>query len=43
MVSGTIFEWHRDILEVREAQLAQGAERFTDWEEAKRRIREATS
>jgi len=36
-------QWHRDILEVREAQLAQGAERFTDWEEAKRRIREATS
>jgi len=36
-------QWHRDILEVREARLAQGVERLTDWEEAKHRIREATS
>ena len=33
----------RIILEAREARVTCGAERFTDWEEAKRRIREATS
>jgi hypothetical protein len=36
-------QWHRDILEVREARSKQGAERFTDWEEAKHRIRESTA
>ena len=36
-------QWHRDILEAREARVTSGAERFTDWEEAKQRIREATS
>jgi len=35
--------WHRDVLEAREARVTQGAERFTEWEEAKRRIRETTA
>ena len=35
-------QWHRDILEAREARATRGAEQFTDWEQAKHRIREAT-
>lgn len=36
-------QWHRDVLEARAARLASGSESFSDWEEAKRRIREPRS
>ena len=36
-------EWHGEILKDREASIEQGKERFTDWEEAKRGIRESIS
>ena len=36
-------QWHREILEVREARSKQGMDRFTDWGETKRQIREAGS
>jgi len=35
--------WHRDVLEAREARARQGTERFTDWDEAKRRIRDTAA
>ena len=35
--------WHRDVLEAREARSRQGREHFTDWDEAKRRIRDTTA
>jgi hypothetical protein len=34
-------EWHRDVLEARQARLAGGTERLADWEDSKRRIRES--
>ena len=33
--------WHRDVLEARAARLQGGRERVTNWEDAKRRIRES--
>jgi transposase len=35
-------QWHYDVLEAREARSKDGGERFTRWEDAKRRIREST-
>jgi len=35
--------WHRDVMEAREMRVRQGSEPFTDWEAAKRRIREASA
>lgn len=35
-------QWHLDVLEARESRLKEGREPFTDWEEAKRRIRDST-
>jgi ATP-dependent Clp protease ATP-binding subunit ClpA len=35
--------WHRDVLEAREKRAAQTAEPFSDWEDAKRRIRKSAS
>ena len=32
-------QWHHDVLEARKIRLRQGEETFTDWEEAKQRIR----
>ena len=34
-------EWHQEILDEREAQIAAGTARFIDWEDAKREIRDA--
>lgn len=36
-------EWHGEFLRDREKALADGTDRFIDWEEAKRLIREQTS
>ena len=33
--------WHHDVLQAREARLQAGEENFTDWETAKKRIRES--
>ncbi len=35
-------QWHKDILDEREGLVAEGKAEFIDWEEAKKRIREAT-
>lgn len=35
--------WHGEILDARETQARTGAERFAEWEEAKRRIRDTVS
>ncbi|MEI6310044.1 MAG: addiction module protein [bacterium] len=32
--------WHRDVLQAREARLLNDQEQFTNWEEAKKRIRD---
>lgn len=32
--------WHQDVLSNREESLSKGADGFTDWETAKKRIRE---
>jgi hypothetical protein len=34
-------EWHNEVLAVREADFREGREHFTDWETAKRTIRES--
>ena len=34
--------WHGEELKIREERLAQGQTRFSDWAEAKQRIREQT-
>lgn len=34
--------WHADVLRAREKRIRQGASRFTDWTEAKRKIRRRT-
>jgi len=34
--------WHGDVLLAREKRLADGSEGFTDWEEAKKRIRDSS-
>ena len=34
--------WHKQVLDERERLLAEGKAQFLDWEEAKRRIDEAT-
>ena len=34
-------EWHREVLTVREADLREGKESFTDWETAKDQLRDA--
>jgi len=31
--------WHADVLRAREKRIQQGSSRFTDWAEAKRKIR----
>ena len=31
--------WHRDVLEARELRVREGQDRFSDWDEAKRRLR----
>lgn len=31
--------WHADVLQAREARVRQGTARFTDWSEAKARLR----
>lgn len=36
--SGAVPQWHVDMLDERENQIAQGAARFTDWETAKNEI-----
>ena len=33
--------WHQDVLSQREESLSKGGETFTDWETAKKKIREA--
>jgi len=33
--------WHRDVLQAREARLLNDQEQFTNWEEAKKRIRDS--
>jgi Putative addiction module component len=35
-------QWHKDILDERERLITEGKAKFTDWEEAKRQIKEAT-
>lgn len=35
-------QWHKDLLDERERLIAQGSARFSDWEEAKKRISERT-
>lgn len=35
-------DWHKELLDERERLLDQGKAQFLDWEEAKRRIDEAT-
>lgn len=35
-------EWHREVLEEREAALERGEEEVMDWEEAKARLRKET-
>jgi hypothetical protein len=35
-------QWHKDILDERQALIAEGKAEFIDWEEAKKQIREAT-
>jgi hypothetical protein len=35
-------QWHQDLLDERERLLAEGRARFSDWEEAKKRISERT-
>ncbi|WP_447980119.1 addiction module protein [Candidatus Nitrospira bockiana] len=35
--------WHKDVLDDREQQLADGQSRFTDWETAKANIRKKLS
>ena len=32
--------WHQDVLSQREESLSKGTENFTDWETAKKKIRE---
>ncbi|MBX7244638.1 MAG: addiction module protein [Candidatus Sumerlaeaceae bacterium] len=34
--------WHADVLEAREKRIQAGSEGFTDWDEAKKAIREET-
>jgi hypothetical protein len=34
--------WHKEVLDERERLVAEGKAQFLDWEEAKRRIDEAT-
>jgi hypothetical protein len=34
-------EWHREVLTVREADLREGKESFTDWETAKDQLRDS--
>lgn len=34
-------QWHQDILDEREAQIAAGTAKFVDWEAAKQEIRAA--
>ncbi len=34
-------EWHHEVLAVREADLLEGKDRFSDWEAAKETIRES--
>jgi hypothetical protein len=35
-------QWHKDLLDEREGQVAGGQAQFIDWEEAKKQIKEAT-
>jgi hypothetical protein len=35
-------QWHKDLLDERERQVAGGQAHFIDWEEAKKQIKEAT-
>ena len=35
--------WHNDVLQARANRVREGASHFSDWAEAKRRIREKTS
>jgi hypothetical protein len=35
--------WHEDVLKEREEALASGESKFSDWEEAKKRIRKNVS
>ena len=35
-------QWHQDLLDERERLIAEGSARFSDWEEAKKRISERT-
>jgi hypothetical protein len=32
--------WHKDVLEQRETRIVSGQEKFLDWEEAKRELRD---
>ncbi len=34
-------QWHKDILDEREAEISAGTAKFIDWEDAKREIRDA--
>jgi len=38
-----VADWHRELLDVRQRQIDAGEARFTDWETAKRRIRDQAS
>ena len=35
-------QWHKDLFDEREGQVADGQAQFIDWEEAKKQIKEAT-
>lgn len=35
-------QWHKDILDERQALITEGKAEFIDWEEAEKQIREAT-
>ncbi|MFH1954947.1 MAG: addiction module protein [Pseudomonadota bacterium] len=34
--------WHSDVLQAREKRINEGSSQFSDWNEAKRRIRDRT-
>ncbi len=38
-----VADWHKEILDVREQQLAEGAAMFVEWESAKARIAKRTT
>ena len=35
-------EWHREVLEAREREISEGKAKFTDFDQAKERIRDRT-